>query len=297
MAVMDERSLEHDLPALFRASDARAKRAQDSAARRSAGYLALISLAAVGGALDVEFRGGTLNAGGLLSISAFLAALILGLASAGQQPERQWYRARAVAESVKSLSWCYAVGGDPFSISGGSASSLFLARLRRILEGIADLNLSGAVDSGQITTAMEQLRSAPLEERRRIYLIGRIQNQAGWYADKAAVNDRRGNQWAAAAALASAGGVLVGVLRALNFLDVDLLGVLAATAAGFSAWMQFRQHRTLSASYAIAAQDLALVKDAAEEVSGESEWSKFVADAEDAISREHTVWLARRNTI
>ena len=69
----------------------------------------------------------------------------------------------------------------------------------------------------------------------------------------------------------------------------------AAAAAAAAAWTQMRQHRTLAAAYGLAAQELTLSRPLLEHVDDEAEWSRAVADAEDAISREHTTWLARRS--
>lgn len=284
-----------DHPALFRAADRLALEAQQSAVRRNAGYLTLVVVAAIGGVIDISFRDDSLHAGGFVSVIAFLGALLLGLATASKQPERQWYQGRAVAESVKSLAWCYAVAGEPFPISRADADALLANRFRQILAEIHELHLPAVSDTRQVTDKMRELRTAPLEQRRAAYMQGRVEDQCQWYARKAKLNRRRGNQWAAAAATASALGVVAGLMRSVNAFDVDLLGVLAAVAAGFSSWMQFRQHRTLSASYALAAQDLGLVRDAAAATSDEKTWASFVGDAEDAISREHTVWLARKS--
>ncbi|WP_336030567.1 DUF4231 domain-containing protein [Geodermatophilus sp. FMUSA9-8] len=284
-----------DHPALFRAADRLALGAQRSAVRRNFGYLTLVIVAAIGGVVDISVRGDSLHLGGVISVIAFLGALLLGLATASKQPERQWYQGRAVAESVKSLAWCYAVGGEPFPVSRGDADALLVDRFRQILTEVSELNLSEVSDTRQISTKMRSLRTAALEQRRAAYMHGRVEDQCGWYSRKAKVNRRRGNQWAAAAAIASTLGIVAGLLRSVNALDVDLLGVLAAVAAGFSSWMQFRQHRTLSTSYALAAQDLGLVRDAAPTMPDEETWAGFVGDAEDAISREHTVWLARKS--
>ena len=50
----------------------------------------------------------------------------------------------------------------------------------------------------------------------------------------------------------------------------------------------------LAASYAVADQELGAIEVTGPTINIESEWEVFVRDAEDAISREHTLWLARR---
>jgi hypothetical protein len=72
------------------------------------------------------------------------------------------------------------------------------------------------------------------------------------------------------------------------------LGIAAAAGAAGAAWLQFQQHRVLKTSYALAEQELSLVLARLDHVNDEDEWAEFVTDAEGAISREHTTWLARR---
>ena len=74
-----------------------------------------------------------------------------------------------------------------------------------------------------------------------------------------------------------------------------MLGVCAATVASFEAYAQLRQHRNLGTAYEIAAHELNQVKAIiSNEEFDESEWCTLVDDAEEAISREHTSWLANK---
>jgi hypothetical protein len=64
-------------------------------------------------------------------------------------------------------------------------------------------------------------------------------------------------------------------------------------AGSATAWAQLKQHRILAPSYALAAQELSLVREKLAGIADEDAWSLEMSDAEDAISREHTMWLAR----
>jgi hypothetical protein len=70
---------------------------------------------------------------------------------------------------------------------------------------------------------------------------------------------------------------------------------LGTLTASFLAWLQVKQHEELAHSYAVAAHELSFVREAGKLVHQEAELSSFVADAETAISRKHTLWLARRD--
>ena len=92
-------------------------------------------------------------------------------------------------------------------------------------------------------------------------------------------------------ALAVAGvGLFVPDLARFN-----LLGLLAAIATAATAISQLNRHDELSKSYGLAFQELSLIDGLAERVEGEANLKKVVEDAESAISREHTMWIAKVN--
>ena len=68
-------------------------------------------------------------------------------------------------------------------------------------------------------------------------------------------------------------------------------------AAAFVAWLQLKRHQELANSYALAAQELSFIAEQIQRVETAGEFSKFVSDAENAISREHTLWAARRDQV
>jgi len=77
--------------------------------------------------------------------------------------------------------------------------------------------------------------------------------------------------------------------------DVDLLGIAATFAAAVAAWTQSKQFRVLTTSYAVTAHELAtIISIRLPLVEKEEDWAGFVREAESAISREHSLWLARR---
>src|ERR671915_332288 len=68
----------------------------------------------------------------LLAGMAFTAAAVLRVILLRTRPHRFWYDGRAAAESVKTLSWKYAVGGDPFVIDETSARAIF----QEVVDGV-----------------------------------------------------------------------------------------------------------------------------------------------------------------
>lgn len=291
---------EASLPSLFRAADQASNRGQRRAANWGAARLALLFAAAVAGVVPLQV--GRLDMMAFVAMLAFVLALLLEVRLATDKPERTWYQGRAAAESVKTLSWKYAVGGSPFGVGpddpdGPSADRLFLDRLTEVKDRTRDLDWAPVNGSGQITGRMRALRAQPLAARRAVYASGRVEDQRRWYVAKARANEVAGDRWANLAYGITALGVVGAALKGAGVVGVDVLGVASAAAAAAVAWIQFRQYRTLRAAYALTAQELGVVADRLATVTGERAWAEAVGDAEQAISREHTLWLARRDAI
>jgi hypothetical protein len=89
-------------------------------------------------------------------------------------------------------------------------------------------------------------------------------------------------------------GVLAAVLKAVGTISGDLLAFAGAIVTAITAWLQTKQHRTLATAYAVAALELASVRSQISHQTTEADWARFVSDAEEAFSREHTLWKASR---
>ncbi|WP_170134411.1 DUF4231 domain-containing protein [Murinocardiopsis flavida] len=287
---------DENLPALFRASDHASSDNQRKFVLRTGVYLGLLVVAAFGSAVDVSVLNGSVNAGGALSAAAFLCALSLGWSATTRRMENQWHQFRACAESVKTLAWRYSIAADPFPsrMSTVDADALFGQRLRDLIDGLRGADLPPLDGSAQITPQMRTLRASPLNRRIESYAQGRLDQQLAWYTLKARTNRRRATQWSIAASVAATLGAFAGVGRALTIIDFDWLGILAVLSASLTAWTQTRQHQALSSNYSITVHELGLIRDRVPRKPNEQVWAHFTADAELAISREHTTWLARR---
>jgi SMODS and SLOG-associating 2TM effector domain 3/SMODS and SLOG-associating 2TM effector domain 1 len=281
-----------DFPALHGSANQQSTRAQRSFLRWSTIRLGGILLAAVGGAIG--WTTGRLHVGGAIAVVAFAAALAAELLMAVQRPDRIWYEGRTAAESAKTLTWRYMMRGESFESHVVDADARFLAQLKDVLRDLDALPvhvLSGS--ERQISVKMRDVRALPFEERRSVYLSQRIQDQEGWYAKKAAWNAKRANFWIVSTVALEFLGLIGGVIKAVSDVNVDLLGVFAAAAAGATAWLQAKQHQNLATAYGVASQELAMVADELE-AADESTWARFVTEAEEAISQEHTLWRSSR---
>ena len=258
--------------------------------------LGLIVLASVGGML--AWVAPTAMAA-ILSVFGFAGAFLLGGYLARARPERQWYDGRAAAESCKTLAWRYAVGGQPFGLETTGDRATDEAYVESIGEVIESLEYAApkAGSGPQITEGMRAMRRAPLEVRRTEYELGRIADQQDWYADKATFNRGRSDLWRTGVLALEFVGLVLGLV-AIAFamaVAVDFIGVIAALAAAAMAWLQVKQHETLARAYSVASGELASIRSLTRHQGSEDDWAEFVAQAEEAISREHTLWRASRD--
>jgi SMODS and SLOG-associating 2TM effector domain 1 len=138
------------------------------------------------------------------------------------------------------------------------------------------------------------VRALGFDERRQVYLTDRIADQQRWYSEKAQWNDRQARWWVLVSIVLEITGLIGGALKAFGWVNFDFLGFLAASAGGVMAWIEAKQHRNLATAYGIASQELASIATELPTVNSEERWAVFVGQAEEAISREHTLWRASR---
>lgn len=232
----------------------------------------------------------------LLLFLSFVCWLVIGLI----RKDKVWYSCRAVAESCKTLAWRYMTAAEPYSVNTNSVhvDAAFVDDLRKLVSAQKDVSkdlTSSSTGGAQITSRMRQVRSASLEQRVQAYLLERIADQAEWYRLWARSNHRVGEKlfWITIGLQLIA--ILFGVFRTVNPDELfHASSVLAAVATATIAWSQFRKYQDLSQSYGVAAQELALIREKGGTVNSDQALSEFVREAETAISREHTMWLARR---
>ncbi|WP_370025873.1 DUF4231 domain-containing protein [Planotetraspora sp. GP83] len=283
---------EDEFPALFRAADRSAVAGQRRLLATTGLRLTCLVVAATFGAFSLDIA--KIDTAAVLAAAALAAALVTEVYLLTAMPDRQWSEARAAAESAKSLTWRYVVGGTPFGRREHDEHSADLLLLRRFtaiareLHNFAPIPLSDG--DAQLTSAMRRLRASSLEERKRHYMSGRVDDQRAWYRAKATDNERRASRWSVALAALEALGLVTAVLNGAQVLNLDLPGIVGAVGAAGIAWMQTRQHRQLATTYSVAALELGDIISRAEWPSTEEEWARFVEEAEDVISREHAAW-------
>lgn len=230
-------------------------------------------------------------------LGAALATLVL---RSILKPEEHWYQARALAESVKTTAWKFAMIARPFEHDAKDRH-----RLRQMLQEVLDTNRSlglpfdGSLSGDdQITADMEALRALPRSERLDVYMRDRVEDQLQWYRRKSKSNSSAGRQFAVALGCLYVTAFVVLLIRLAQpqwtYAHPDPLILLAASVLG---WMQIKRFNELGASYGLTAAEIAILKSRAPEIADDAALSIFIDDAEEAFSREHTQWLARRSAL
>jgi hypothetical protein len=288
---------ESHFPALYRAADHNSLDGQRRFLNATRVRLVMLVAATLVGLFS--WRAGGVELAALLAAVAFSIAIVCEVYLLSARPDRLWYDGRAAAESAKTLAWRYLVGGSPLGkeeLSDEQAEDQLLKRFNDVaheLKGVHLVPVSGGGD--QISAEMRRCRSLSLEGRREEYRVGRIHNQRDWYARKARWNEQRATQWSITFTILEALGLVAAVLRAAGVMPVDVLGLAGALTAAGVAWVQTKQHQTLASAYAVASQELSDISSRINQPSAEREWAHFVDEAEQAISREHTLWRVSRS--
>jgi hypothetical protein len=230
----------------------------------------------------------------LISAIAFVAAALFRLDQLTGAPARSWYEGRAAAESIKTLSWLYAVGGDPFELGRPEASSEFRTKTKSMLTDLRSLlHIQTDRAATSPTPSMEELRAEPLAARRDAYRYGRLEDQQRWYSNKSMWNSGRAKLWGRLVLLFEVAGATAGFLAAFDLIEFNLGALAGAGGATAAAWLETKQHQNLASAYRVASHELESILALVDDQDSEERWSRFVADAEQAVSREHTLWRAR----
>lgn len=252
--------------------------------------ISLLVAAAAGAVSSVA----DLLAAQIVVIVGFVVACCAEILLMTQRHEQRWYSARAASESIKTLVWKYAVGAEPFGISlvPDEAYTTLIQRIDSVRKNCGT-NLD--IEDGDLLVddLMRKLRNAQFEARRSAYLAFRVHQQRAWYRDKARENERRARTGQLFLVVGEVCAVVVAVGTPAIGWRIDIAGVLAAVLAAVAAWVAVKQYSQLAAAYGTAATELALQEEILKTAS-EQRFPQAVADAEQAMNREHTMWLASR---
>ena len=233
----------------------------------------------------------------ILAVAAFVTTFVLK----ERKFEDTWYLGRAVAESIKTRAWRYMMNAEPYGadLSIEDVDFALVKDIRAILTDNAGLTLERAPNASreEISTNLKRLRLATFDERIEVYLQCRLIDQRDWYGKKASQHSRSETHIFIAVLLCqfvASGVALFGIVK--SSLLAGSAALFAALGAAFLAWLQVKKYQETAQAYCVASHELGLAAALIKHVKTETELSLFIGESESAISREHTLWMARRTS-
>lgn len=284
---------EEDFPALYQSADTLSLKSQKHFFLALKTHLGALVIAALLSIISIPHW--SIAA---LQLTVLLGALGCSIYLFAIRPDRLWYSGRAVAESIKTITWRYICRAEPFQEDDARARDIFHKTLKQIIEQNREVcqSLTEYLDGQQFKPKMEEVRAKPLKERKEFYSEFRIRDQRSWYAGKAAFNRKMSQNFFWILIGANSIAVLFAILRIIYsdqpYWPTD---VFVAAAASVLSWMQAKRFSELAASYALAAHEIGLINEQSLLPDTPESFSRFVGDSENAFSREHTQWVARRD--
>ncbi|AWB50217.1 DUF4231 domain-containing protein [Gemmobacter aquarius] len=231
----------------------------------------------------------------------FLITMMVAATRNWLKPEQDWYKGRALAESIKTSSWRYAMRSAPFGNENDEAETReeFQQHLRLILDAnrsIGDKIPADRAAEDQITSRMGEIRASDWMERLKFYREHRVNEQLRWYTKRAEENKNRSTLWVGTAIIIYLFAIAASLMRIahleIGIIPVDTFILAASTIVG---WTQIKKFNELASSYTLTAHEIGLTFGPLRQVKNEEQLAKFVLEAEQAFSREHTQWVARQS--
>jgi hypothetical protein len=236
----------------------------------------------------------------IISGVLLLLSLILTLVLKNKKYEDIWYQGRALAESCKTLSWRFITCSEYFeaNLTLNEAKNRFVHRVKELSAEFRELSKvmdSRILNLPIITNKMVELRSQNTIDRKNYYIINRVEDQKKWYSSKAEYNIDKYNIWFWVIIISQV-IALISIVSLIKCPDNNwnFVGLFTTVASSAISWLQLKQHQELKQAYTIATQELNFILTLSDNLTSDEELSKFVLDSENAISREHTLWLAQR---
>lgn len=292
---MPSNSTRPDYPALYDSANNASLISQNYYLLIMKWYIGLSIGAAV---LSIYIKESTLA--GILASIMFFAILFLTIYQAVKRYDRTWYNGRAVAESVKTRTWRFITRAEPYfdNENINSVKQEFCDDLKDILDQNRELGsflTHESVTKDTITKSMLEVRKYSLTDRLNYYISNRINEQRNWYHTKATLNKNMAKKWFIGLVVTNSVIIILLLIEVgykIYYLPTPALIVVGSSIVS---WTQIKKYQDLATSYGLTAHEIGIIKDQSFKVQGEKELSDFVKDAENAFSREHTQWVARKD--
>lgn len=237
----------------------------------------------------------------ITSIVVFIFSAGLYLVSKLINPVSLWYNGRAVAESVKSMTWKWMMSANPYNSQRlGTPSTDFTNDLQKLLKEncIVFLHFNNKDTDAfyTISDKMRAVREASSIQKLEFYNKQRVNEQFRWYKNKSK------QKKSFYIILSSIVGICYLSIIILMIIDVSLpntlypIEILSIITTAIISWIEAKKYNELSSAYGLAMHDISLIKkEKLEGQVGENAVAEYVLNSETAFSREHTQWKARKN--
>jgi hypothetical protein len=285
-----------DYPSLYQAANQASADAQNFYIRATYSYLVLTIL----GALFAGYASKS-SISAIISACFFMATLGLSLLSASKRHDKTWYKGRAVAESIKTRAWRYMMNAEPYFVTDPPimAQHEFCNDLEEILgqnNTLSEFMGSNVDTSDAVTERMKQVRGLDTQKRLEVYKEYRIEEQRTWYSKKHVENRVTGKRWFILMICLHSLAILLLLIQIwkpkLAYLPIEAVIVGASSVL---TWIQVKRYQENSTAYSFTAHEIVIIKQKSDGITTDEALSNFVKDAENAFSREHTMWVARKD--
>lgn len=229
-----------------------------------------------------------------------VCVLISSLGLFLNKPDRKWYSARSLAESIRTITWRFVTRAEPFHEDYDIAKIKFINSIKKITNQNQELKLliSADINENLISYRMQELRNGNLQKRKSAYLSYRIESQLDWYKKNSRKNDFKSNLLFSIVILLNIIALVLAASR-LGYIEEKIwpTDIIVTIAIGLVGWIQVKKYSELSTSYSLTASEITQIKIdySLYPLNDEKSFSDFVGDTENAFSREHTQWYARKD--
>jgi energy-coupling factor transporter transmembrane protein EcfT len=210
----------------------------------------------------------------VINATISLAIVVLSFIFYFRNFQGDWYNARAVAESIKTI--------------------------KRIIDMNHDFKKCIEADYGDqqlIPESMMEIRQLPFNERFTIYHKFRIIEQRDWYIRKSKYNKGRSKLFFFFLIIISI-VLFVFILLSLGKSENNFIfpvSILLSLISVLFTWVQTKKYKELEKSYALTSHEINFIA-TQKDVKSEELLSEYVDNSENAFSREHTQWIARKDS-
>lgn len=282
-----------DYPGLYQCADTASIQAQKNYLISLSGYLISLLIISI-----IPYLNFPLKTNNFLLAFLFILSLSIMFWLIFKKQDESWYNGRAVAESVKTRTWRWMMKSEPYNNTDESIDNrFFLNDLKQILEQnkkLGELIGNSSAIKEPITQKMRTIRSLNNSERLNFYIDQRINNQSSWYMKKTLSYKKKSRNWFILLILLHIAAIFFLLYQVMDISFKFPIEILTVGAGVVISWIQAKKYRQLVTAYSLAAHEITLIKFDSDNAKDDASLSDFVIDSENAFSREHTQWIAKK---